>query len=496
MNTDQTTNLPSGVEAVTYVPSEWDALPNEWGPYEGVAQIAQGGMGMVYRAVNKSLKRIEAIKVLRSGQFAGNSARIRFRFEAEAAAGLNHPNIVRIYGSGEVDSLPYFAMKWVEGGELGIHASECRSDPTKLARIMAKIARAVHHAHQLGILHRDLKPSNILLDSECEPHITDFGLAKRVDANDGLTQSGTVIGTPGYMAPEQARGESHLTTAVDVYGLGGILYFLLTDQSPFTGKTIPEVLHRVTHDAPAPPRSIDPTTNHDLEAICLKCLEKNPADRYPSAAAMAGDLERFARGESVSVRPPSVIEWFARELRKKPPQFPGYVWQVKIWFGVIMAISQGVIFAAVLAELSIYVVWGAFLFAWSASSAALQFTMAKKFTRLPETEQHSVMVALGHVFAHIALTLTMMPYSGTAAGALQIYPAMSAISGLAFFVIGTTHWGRFYWYGIGLMFLTPVLAVWPTAAPILYGVPVVAAMFHWAYAVKVTFGGSHGSPNC
>lgn len=492
MTRDQPTLVlpPEQVPTPASATTDWDNLPAEWGPYDQVTKVAVGGMGMVYRARHRALDRVEAVKVLRAGAVAGPVEAARFKFEAEAAAGLDHPNIVPVHGGGVIDGLPYLAMKWVDGGELSALRGHLQADPVALARVIEGVARAVHHAHTQGILHRDLKPANVLMDAAGTPHVTDFGLARRSDAADGLTVTGSIVGTPHYMAPEQARGDRRPTTALDVYGVGAILYYLLTGRPPFDAATVTEVLRQVADDAPAPPRTVAAGVDRDLEAICLKCLEKTPADRYPSAAAAADDLARYARGESISVRPPGIAEWFARELRKTPAPFPGYVWQVKVWFGVIMVACQAAVTGVVLAGGPVGLVWLAQLGAWAGSLAALHLTMAKKFTRLPATEQHSVMVAVGLVIAHVLYSIATLPLTGPATQALAIYPALAAGTGLAFFVIGTTHWGRFYWYGVGMMALALPAAAAPKAAPLLYAAAFAAAVWHWAYAVMVTFGGA------
>jgi serine/threonine-protein kinase len=231
----------------------------------------------------------------------------RFRNEAEAVAQLDHPNIVPVYEVGELEGQLYFSMKLIEGrnlAETGVRDQSSKA--SRISTLAAAIAHAVHHAHQRGILHRDLKPANILIDREGRPYITDFGLAKRLDAEQGLTQTGEHVGTPAYMAPEMLapRLSPHAspgrgTVAADVYGLGAILYFALTGRSPFQADTALETLEQVRHNAPARPTTMDPSIDRDLETICLKCLEKETSRRYPSALALAEDLERWQRGEPI-----------------------------------------------------------------------------------------------------------------------------------------------------------------------------------------------------
>ena len=266
--------------------------------YEILDELGQGGMGVVYRARQRSLNRIVAVKLVRAGELASEEEVRRFRLEAENVARLDHPHIVPVYEVGEHDGQHYFSMKLIEGGSL---ATLRRSlfDKTLLrsvAHLLTRVARAVHHAHQRGILHRDLKPANILLDERGKPHITDFGLARRLEGASDLTQSGAIVGTPNYMAPEQAGGDkAALTTAVDVHALGAILYEMLTDFPPFASPSVVDTLLRVRHDKPTPPRTIRPSIDVDLETICLKCLEKEPTQRYASAAALADDLDAISR---------------------------------------------------------------------------------------------------------------------------------------------------------------------------------------------------------
>jgi len=240
--------------------------------------------------------------------------------EAETAASFDHPNIVPIYDVGEQEGLLYFSMKLIEGDSLLSHAPLLSQDFRAVAHFMATVARAVHHAHQRGFLHRDLKPANILVDSDGKPHITDFGLARRILTEAGLTQPGTVVGTPSYMAPEQAAGgnQGNLTEVVDVYSLGAVLYELMTGRPPFRASTAMEILVQVLEREPPPPSQLRAGIPTELESICLRCLGKSPADRYPSAEALAEDLDRFSRGESVVARRAGVWMRLRRWCRREP----------------------------------------------------------------------------------------------------------------------------------------------------------------------------------
>jgi eukaryotic-like serine/threonine-protein kinase len=285
--------------------------------YQLGAELGRGGMGVVYRAYQPALNRSVAVKTLVPG-YATAEELDRFRREAEAIARLDHPNIVPVYEVGEHAGLPYYSMKLYPGGSLAGRVRGPSPDPRADALLAETIARAVHHAHQRGVLHRDLKPSNILLDDAGQPHIADFGLAKWFDPIVGASLESQVVGTPGYLAPEQARGNELVTTATDVYGVGALLYELLTGGPPFLGATPLATLAQVVRDAPRPPRQVNPSVAPDLELICLKCLEKDPARRYPSAEALADDLERLRHGEPISARPVGRLEGGRLWVRRNP----------------------------------------------------------------------------------------------------------------------------------------------------------------------------------
>lgn len=291
-----------------------------FGDYELLEELARGGMGVVYRARQVSLNRTVALKMLLAGQFASEADVRRFHSEAEAVANLDHPNIVPIYEVGEHQGLHYFSMKLVEGGSLAQRASlACFRDSRAAARLLATTARAVHHAHQRGILHRDLKPANILLDARGEPLIADFGLARRLEPSEVKTRSGTLLGTPAYMPPEVAAGGSrHASAAGDVYSLGVILYELVTGRLPFAGNTPLETLRQIVESEPPRPRSLDPKHDPDLEIICLKCLEKDPRLRYSSAEQLVADLERWLAGEPIHARAVGPLERAVKWVRRHP----------------------------------------------------------------------------------------------------------------------------------------------------------------------------------
>src|SRR5262245_11268780 len=294
-------------------------LLGELGDYELLEEVGRGGQGVVFRARQKSLNRTVALKVISLGQWASKAHLKRFRLEAEAAARLEHPGIVPIHEVGERDGSCYFSMKFVEGGQLDEVA---RREPMPIRRaveLIAKVARTVHYAHEHGILHRDIKPGNILLDQKGEPHLTDFGLARLVESESSVTHTLDVLGTPSYMAPEQATGNNAaVSSATDVYGLGAVIYQLLTGQPPFAGGATYETIKLLLDTEPRQPRLLNPKIDRDLSTICLKCLEKDPKCRYSSALALAEDLECWLRHEPIQARHTGVFARGRKWVRRNP----------------------------------------------------------------------------------------------------------------------------------------------------------------------------------
>jgi TolB-like protein/Tfp pilus assembly protein PilF len=291
----------------------------DFGDYELLEQIGRGGQGVVFRARQKSLNRVVALKVINLGHWASKAHLKRFRREAEAAARLEHPCIVPIYEVGERDGSCYFSMKFVEGGQLDEVAKREPMPIRRAVELMAKVARTVHYAHQHSILHRDIKPGNILLDAKGEPHLTDFGLARLVESESSVTQTLDVLGTPSYMAPEQAVGNNAaVSSATDVYGLGAALYQLLTGQPPFAGGTTYETIKLLEETEPRPPRLLNPRVDRDLSTICLRCLEKDPKRRYSSALALAEDLERWLKHEPIAARRVGPLVRGRKWVRRNP----------------------------------------------------------------------------------------------------------------------------------------------------------------------------------
>jgi eukaryotic-like serine/threonine-protein kinase len=295
------------------------ARPGEVAGYEILGELGRGAMGVVYKARQRGLKRIVALKMISAGGHHGPADVARFRSEAIAVADLQHPNIVQIYEVGEDHGHPYFSLEYVAGGSLAKKIAGTPLPPHEAARLVRALADGMEYAHQRGIIHRDLKPANVLLTEAGEPKVSDFGLVKRLEDDAGQTQSGSILGTPSYMAPEQAEGKNkEIGPRSDIYALGGILYEFLTGRPPFRAASVLDTLQQVRKEEPIPPSQFQPKVPRDLETICLKCLQKDPARRYVSAAALSEDLRRFLAGEPILARPVNRVEWLWRWCRRNP----------------------------------------------------------------------------------------------------------------------------------------------------------------------------------
>jgi hypothetical protein len=330
----------AGLDAATQVRIRY------FGDYELIREIARGGMGVVFHARQVSLNRPVALKMILAGRLANEIDVKRFYLEAEAAANLDHPAIVRIFEVGQHEGQHYFSMALVEGQSLARRLAQGPLPPREAAALLAKVAEAIEYAHRRGVIHRDLKPGNILLDRHGNPRVTDFGLAKMLESDSGLTGSGQVMGTPSYMPPEQARGNrGEVGTAADVYALGATLYALLTGRPPFQAATAVETLQQVLGQEPVPPRRLNAAIPRDLETICMKCLEKSPQKRYASARALAEDLERYLSGQPIQARP---VGWFEAAAKWSIPLALSHP-VVAVWVGISPLLVLGKLSEAVLA---------------------------------------------------------------------------------------------------------------------------------------------------
>jgi tRNA A-37 threonylcarbamoyl transferase component Bud32 len=287
--------------------------------FEILEELGRGGMGVVYKARQNNLSRLVALKMVLAGAHAGPDALARFHNEAQAVASLQHPDIVQIHDVGQVGGLPYISLEFIDGGSLDRRIESRPQEPMQAARTIRIVARAIHAAHLRGIIHRDLKPANILLTADGRPKITDFGLARRLGDDSDQTRTGTIVGTPDYMAPEQALGQAHdAGPLADQHALGAILYELLTGRPPFRGATAHDTIEQVRTQEPVPPKRLQPKVPRDLETICLKCLQKEPHRRYPSADALADDLDRFLDGRTIRARPVSAVARLGHWCRRNP----------------------------------------------------------------------------------------------------------------------------------------------------------------------------------
>lgn len=303
---------------------EYPASPVSGRRYDILRELGRGGMGVVYQARQRGLNRVVALKVLLAGSHAGDAERDRFRVEAEAVARLRHPNVVQVFETGVQDGLPYLSLEYCDGGTLTRRLQGQPLPPRDAAVLVERLARGVQAAHDCDILHRDLKPENVLFgsnppaDEAWQPKITDFGLAKKLDDSGGKTRTGAVMGTPSYMAPEQAEGRKDVGRPADIYALGAILYECLTGRPPFRAATPLDTILQVVSEDPVLPRRLNSKVPRDLEVICMKCLQKTPPARYPRAGDLADDLQRFLAGDPIRARPPGLIGRAWKAARKRP----------------------------------------------------------------------------------------------------------------------------------------------------------------------------------
>ena len=296
-------------------------LPRQFGPYELIEELARGGMGVVFRARQTKLNRLVALKMILSGELAGQEQVQRFYAEAEAAAALDHPGIVPVFEVGEHDGQHFFSMGLVDGNSLAATIRDQTCTPRESVQVLKQITDAVAYAHDQGVIHRDLKPANVLIDTSGQPRVTDFGLAKRVSGDSDLTASGQIMGTPSYMPPEQAAGRiDDIGVTADVYSLGAILYEMLVGRPPFRGASPIETLRQVLESDPVEPSRLNPSVDRDLETICLKCLAKNPRERYPTASELSAEMQRYLQGMPILARRIGIASRTVRWCRRRPMQ--------------------------------------------------------------------------------------------------------------------------------------------------------------------------------
>ncbi len=448
----------------------------QFGDCELLEELGRGGMGVVHRARQASLGRVVALKRLLQGASAPPSDVARFRAEAEAAARLEHPHIVPVYAVDSHDGQPYLVMKYVEGTTLSKRLAEGPLPPVDAARLLAPVARAVQFAHEHGILHRDLKPSNILIDRDDQPFVSDFGLAKRIDADLSLTQSGVILGTPSYMAPEQAASDrGPVGPRSDVYGLGAILYHMLTGRPPFQAASPLETLLLVLEQDPVPPSVLNPRANPDLEMVALKCLQKSPDQRYPSAAALAADLDAFLVGEPVSARSLSLRALVSRLLGETHHAPVLENWGV-LWIYhsaaliVFFGLTNWLLWQGVSARWPYVLIFTLGLGLW----AAFFWSLRRRGGPISFVERQ-----LAHIWGSGMIAINLIFFVEWLQGLppLTLSPMIAVTNGILFLVKGGILSGTFYLQGAAL-FLSIAPMVWfPQVAPLIFGVVAASCFF-------------------
>jgi hypothetical protein len=439
-------------------------------------------MGVVYKARQTTLDRIVALKMILAGRLAGEDDLVRFRTEAEAAAKLQHPNIVAVHDVGAVDGQHYFSMEFIDGPTLAQRLAKGPLPSRTAARYVCQVARAIHYAHRHGVLHRDLKPSNILIDTSDEPHVTDFGLAKRLGGDQGQTRTGAVLGTPSYMAPEQASGKiKDQGPWTDVYGLGAVLYELLTGRPPFKAESPMDTLLQVLESEPVPPRLLNRKIDHDLQTICLKCLEKPAARRYATAEALADDLQRYLNGDSISARSSNMLDYMARMLERSQHDIAFYTWSTMVLiFAVIVLVEHVAVFVLSQTDQPRWTILIARSLQFIAMGIAFWYNRGRRIlpTSAPERELWTIWV--GYLITLVVNWLVcwqLRNYDVVRPGGAApprwdeyfMYPFITMLSGLAFFTMGSNYWGRCYAVVAAFFVLAVVMPLGLEYSPLAFG---------------------------
>lgn len=470
--------------------SQGHAIPDRFfGDYELLSEVARGGMGVVYRAKQISLNRVVALKMILAGRLAQKEDVVRFRAEAESAAGLSHPNIVAVFDVGEVGGQHFFSMEFIEGKSLAQRLSNGPLPTREAARITRRIAGAIHYAHVRGILHRDLKPSNIIMDPNGEPQITDFGLAKRLDTDSKQTRTGAILGTPSYMSPEQAQGRNEeLGPPSDIYSVGAILYELLTGRPPFKAASPLDTVMQVINNDAVPPTLLNPEVDADLENILLKCLEKEPALRYASAEALAADLERYLAGESIQARSVNVLDRLTRMLdhSKHASAFSTWSGMLYIMAGVI-AVEHIAIYFLISMDAPRWLILMSRTTQFILLGGLFYYNRRRHILPTSSAERELWSIWIGYFLSYPAIILVtrlllgieiLDPAIAAPARLHEIlpYPFLSLATGLAFFAMGANYWGRCYLIGVSFFTLGALMPLMLELAPLLFGLAWAAGL--------------------
>lgn len=445
------------------------SLPVTLGGFELVEELGRGGMGVVYRATQQSLNREVALKMILPGRLASQEQRDRFQHEAEAAARLDHPGIVPVYEVGELEDCPYFSMKLIQGETITTLVQQELFAVKKAAKIVTEVARAIHYSHNQGILHRDLKPSNILIDQQGHPHITDFGLAKHSTRNSELTQTGAILGTPSYMAPEQAAGSrGNVGVHSDIYSLGAMLYYMVTGRPPFQAASAMDTIMMVLEQEPVAPRTINPAVDRDLDMIIMKCLQK-PADlRYSSARELADDLDAFLTHQPIQASSGRfghvVARWLGETHHASVLQNWGVLW---MWHSLVLLLAcvlTNIMFLADIENRLYYSgMWTLGLGTW----AAVFWILRQKLGPVLFVERQ---IAHAWAASMIAIGLLFPIEYLMGLEVLEAAPVIGLISGMVFMVKAGILTGKFYSQSFALFATSVVMAMVPKYSLIIFGV--------------------------
>ncbi len=448
--------------------------------YQLLEELGRGGMGVVYKARQLGLDRVVALKVILAGPHAGPVEVDRFRREALAIARLQHPQIVQVFEVGGHEGLPFFSLEYCPGGSLARKLARGPLPPPGAAELVETLAGAVYAAHRRGVVHRDLKPANVLLGADGTPKVTDFGLAKDLGGGSGPTQSGAILGTPSYMAPEQAAGRAkEVGPAADVYALGAILYECLTGRPPFSAETPLDTLFQVLERVPERPRRLNPSVDRTLEAVCLKCLEKDPADRYPSAGALAEELAAYRRGEPVLAAGPagaSLVRLLLRETRHVEVMARwGRVWrwQAGLIFGLFLA-TNALLWGGVASAWPFLALWAAGLLALAVPAYLYRFRDGVRLTPVEWQlgQVWGMFVAAALLTGLINHLMGLEPY--------KLLPLLVLECGMAFGCMAAILGGSFYVMAVVCAALAVALVVAPQVGPVAFGSCFAAGL--WAQA--------------
>ncbi len=496
---------PAAVAASEHRPagnSSTAAGPERVGDYELLEELGRGGMGVVFRARQVSLGRIVALKMILQGELASETDVARFRAEAEAAARLNHPHIVPVYEVGEHEGQPYFSMKLIEGTNLLRRLADGPLPPREAAALLAPVCEAIAEAHEHGILHRDLKPSNILIDEDGRPYVSDFGLAKSFMRQTGqpesdpdsptvhlplesLTRTGAILGTPGYMAPEQAAGQrGRIGPGTDVYSLGAILYAMLTGRPPFQGTTPVDTMLLLLEQDPLPPRLLNPKADSDLQMIALKCLQK-PADlRYASATALADDLEAYLANEPIAARSSHFTQVLSRAFRETHHAAVlenwGLLW---MWHALVLLIMCGITNWFKLRGIDARTPYVALWIVGSGMWAAIFWELRRRGGPITFVERQ-----IAHIWASSMTASSGLFVVEYLMGlpVLSLSPVLALISGMVFLVKAGILSGAFYVQSVMLFATAIPMAMWPTLMS-RTGIPDLSIMFYGIISAAAFF---------